>query len=235
MTVRVLSDIIESNVFVCEKGGNFIIFDAGAKFDEVQKAIKNISQTLPGGADRKDKFDAKNPQNEAFCEKSEKNFKVLGVFLTHAHYDHAFYALDYAKVFGCKVYASEFAKEYLPDAAKNYSEGKLSITDFSDFEFLHGDGRLRLGEFEVEYFALGGHSKSDVCFRVDDEIFVGDVLIGRDMGRVDLYGGSKDEMKKSLQKLVDMKYSIMHSGHGEDNTKFSQDKVAKLWLRFLNR
>ena len=157
------------------------------------------------------------------------------MFLTHGHYDHAFYAPSYAKAFGCKVYASEFAKEYLADAAKNYSDGKFSVRDFSDFVFLHGDGVVRLGKFEVEYFALGGHSKSDVCFRVDDDLFVGDVLIGRDMGRLDLFGGSKDEMKKSLEKLVDLKYSTMHSGHGEDTTKFSQDKVAKLWLKFLSR
>lgn len=207
MTTRVVSQIIESNVFLCEKGGNFVIFDASAKLEDVQNVI----------------------------EKCAKNGKVLGVFLTHGHYDHAFYALAYAKALGCKIYASEFAKEYLQDAEKNYSEGRFAVQDFSDFVFLHGDGVVRLGEFEVEYFALGGHSKSDVCFRVDDELFVGDVLIGRDMGRIDLYGGSKDEMKKSLQKLLDLKFSVMHSGHGEDNTKFSQDKVAKLWLRFLSR
>ncbi len=209
MTTRVVSQIIESNVFLCEKGGNYVIFDAGAKLEDVQSAIQNL--------------------------KNGKQGKVLGVFLTHGHYDHAFYALSYAKAFGCKIYASEFAKEYLSNAEKNYSEGKFAVKDFSDFEFLRGDGVVKLGEFEVEYFALGGHSKSDVCFRVGDELFVGDVLIGRDMGRIDLYGGSKDEMKKSLERLLQMNYSVMHSGHGEDNAKFSQDKVTKLWLRFLSR
>ena len=174
MTTRVVSQIIESNVFVCEKGGDFVVFDAGAELEDVKRALENLRP------------------------KGKKSGKVLGVFLTHGHYDHAFYAQQYAKAFGCKIYASEFAKEYLLDAEKNYSEGKFAVSDFSDFEFLRGDGVVKLGEFEVEYFALGGHSKSDVCFRVDDEIFVGDVLLGRDMGRIDLFGGSKEEMKKGI-------------------------------------
>lgn len=220
--LRVVSEIIESNVFVCEKDGDFVVFDAGAKTEDVQNAIEKLKAKT-------------STQEKENANVNGLKGHVLGVFLTHGHYDHCFYALEYAKTFGCKIFVSEFAKEYLQDAKKNYSEGKFQVDDFSNFEFLHGDGALELGGFTVEYFALGGHSKSDVCYRVNDDLFVGDVLIGRDMGRIDLFGGSKKQMQKSLQKLVDLNYTTMHSGHGEDNSKFLQDKVAKLWLRFLSR
>ena len=39
------------------------------------------------------------------------NKKVLGIFLTHAHYDHVFYCLDYAKEFDCKIYANKNSPE----------------------------------------------------------------------------------------------------------------------------
>ena len=55
------------------------------------------------------------------------------------------------------------------------------------------------------------------------------------MGRIDLIGGSKEEMAQSLKFLCDEDYEIMHSGHGADNSKTSQDKVARIWLRFLTR
>lgn len=168
-----------------------------------------------------------------------KNFigtkKVLGIFLTHGHYDHCFYVLEYQKLFGCKIYASEQIKQYLENPDFNYSEGKLKIDDFSSFVFLKNEGAVDIESFSVEFHQLGGHSKSDMVFLVDGEIFVGDLLIGRDMGRIDLIGGNKLEMKRSLEYLVKTDYVVMHSGHGEDHEKKQQDAVAKLWIKFLSR
>lgn len=161
--------------------------------------------------------------------------KVEAIFLTHGHYDHCARVMDYIKRFGAKVYASQFIKEYLENGDYNYSEGQFVVTDFTDFIFLQESGKVKLPHFEVEFFTLGGHSKSDIMFKIDDDIFVGDVLIGRDMGRIDLYGGSKDKMKDSLKFLQKFNYETMHSGHGGDNDKQTQDKVINLWLRFLNR
>ena len=161
--------------------------------------------------------------------------KVEAIFLTHGHYDHCYYAEKYQKMFCCKIYASEKIKEYLINPDYNYSEGKLKITDFSNFVFLGDSGKVNLGSFEVKYKQLGGHSKSDMCYFVDENIFVGDLLIGRDMGRVDLYGGDKKMMKSSLEFFVNSDYVVMHSGHGQDNSKETQDRVAKLWIKFLSR
>ena len=161
--------------------------------------------------------------------------KVEAIFLTHGHYDHCFYVLDYQKMFGCQIFCAQEAKEYLKNPDYNYSEGHFKIVDFSDFVFLNSKGKVNLKKFEVEYHLLGGHSKSDMCYTVDGEIFVGDILIGRDMGRADLYGGDKSKMKESLEFLVEKDYSVMHSGHGQDNPKSVQDKVAKLWIKFLSR
>ena len=163
------------------------------------------------------------------------NKNVEGIFLTHGHYDHAARVMDYIREFDTTVYASEFIKEYLQSSDRNYSEGKFEMTDFSHFCFLSGKGDLNLPSFSVQYQQLGGHSKSDMMFKVGEDIFVGDVLIGRDMGRVDLYGGSKEKMIESLKFLQEEKYETMHSGHGNDNDKKTQDKVASLWLRFLSR
>ena len=113
MTEKIVSDIIDSNVFVVEKNGKFLIFDAGAKTDDVKNAVESIMKKIG------------QPHQKP---------KVLGVFLTHGHYDHCFFAQDYAKTFGCKIYASRFAKEYLQNPDWNYSEGKFWIEDFwADF------------------------------------------------------------------------------------------------------
>lgn len=203
MVDRIISEFLDSNVFVVSKNNSCVIVDAGAKVEDVIKVVAGN--------------------------------KVVAVLLTHGHYDHCVYALDYAKKFDCKIYCSGLAKEYLADGEKNYSEGNFFINDFSRFVFLKDYGKISLGEGEIEYQQLGGHSTGDMIYKIGDNIFVGDLLIGRDIGRIDLYGGSKEKMKDALVKLQEQKYSVMFSGHGPKNDKETQDKVCALWQRFLSR
>lgn len=203
MVERLVSNFLDSNVFVISHKNECIIVDAGAELGSVEAVVGDK--------------------------------KVLAILLTHGHYDHCFYVEDYARKYGCKIYASKFICEYLQNPAYNYSDGALKIDNFSQFVFLEDEGKLSLGDFQIFYTQLGGHSKSDMVFAVDDDIFVGDLLIGRDIGRIDLYGGSKTDMQKSLEFLAKQKYNIMHSGHFQDNDKKTQDKVVSLWLKFLSR
>lgn len=161
--------------------------------------------------------------------------KVCAILLTHAHYDHFFYVMDYLKEFGCQAFCSENAKEYFLDEKKSYAPNGLILDDYSNFVFLSGNGKIEFGDFCVDYFSVGGHTKSDTLFQFEKDLFVGDVLIGRDMGRIDLYGGDKSEMVKTFENLLELNYEVMHSGHGDDNKKSQQDIVIKTWMRFLKR
>ena len=178
----------------------------------------------------------------ANLEKLEKclaGCKVGGVLLTHGHFDHAYFAMDYAQKYGVKIYASEKIEEYLCEPKKNYSTDfdgmELKIDDFSNFVLLHGDGEFSAQNVKVKYFQLGGHSKSDMCFLVGDDLYVGDTIIGRGIGRMDLYGGNKQDMLESLKKISALSYKTMHCGHGEDLTKEMADKVIATYIRFLSR
>lgn len=205
--MRLVSKFYESNVFIVEKNNEVLIIDAGAKVEEVKKAVGNQ--------------------------------KVVGILLTHGHFDHSYFVEEYMKEFGAKVYASEYIKEYLEEPKKNCStdyEGcYLEVKDFSNFVLLSGEGKIKIGEFKVQYKQLGGHSRSDMCFKIDDEIYVGDTVLGRAVGRTDLYGGDKQAMVKSLKYLQGLNYSIMHCGHGEDFEKATQDKVCQIYIKFLSR
>lgn len=203
--MRLVGDIYDSNVFVENIDKNIFIIDAGANFDKINDVTEN----------------------------------VRAIFLTHGHFDHAYFVEDYAKKLNVKIYASEKIREYLEEPKKNYSTDfncdLLKITDFSNFVFLQGDGEVKIDAVVIKYFQMGGHSKSDMCFLIGENLFVGDLIIGRGIGRMDLYGGSKQEMIKSLKKLATLNYKTMHCGHGEDLSKEMADKVISTYLRFLSR
>lgn len=203
--MRLVGDIYDSNVFVENIDKNIFIIDAGANFDKINDVTEN----------------------------------VRAIFLTHGHFDHAYFVEDYAKKLNVKIYASEKIREYLEEPKKNYSTDfncdLLKITDFSNFVFLQGDGEVKIDAVVIKYFQMGGHSKSDMCYLIGEDLFVGDLIIGRGIGRMDLYGGDKQEMIKSLKKLATLNYKTMHCGHGEDLSKEIADKVISTYLRFLSR
>lgn len=198
---QIVSDILDSNTFVCETDNGCFIFDCGASLEKVMSAVKG---------------------------------KVLAIFLTHGHYDHAKHALEYSKTFGCKIYANKNVTEILPDPAKNYGEN-FAIDDFSDFVLLDGDGQLSIGGQKIEYFHCPGHSKCCCCYLLNNHLFAGDVLFFQGIGRTDLYGGSKLEMLSSLKKLENVDFEIAHSGHDRDSTRLEQNKNIKVFERFLSR
>src|SRR3989344_691929 len=75
--------------------------------------------------------------------------------------------------------------------------------------------KIRFGESEVVVFHTPGHSKDSICLVGDGKILTGDTLFVGNCGRVDLPGGSANELYHSLfdvlAKLDDK--LVMYSGH----------------------
>lgn len=161
--------------------------------------------------------------------------KVVAIFLTHGHYDHSFYCKDYAREFNVPIYASEFIKETLMDPKANYSDGQFSLKDFNEFVFLKNDQDFHVGNFEVKSFWSPGHSKCCQVYLIEGLMFAGDVLFENCVGRVDLIGSSKKDMLKTLDKLENISFKKLYSGHGDESNCLTQQKNIKLFKRFLSR
>lgn len=204
---RIEGDILNSNVFVISNGDECFLVDAGVPIDILLKQLAGK--------------------------------KVEAIFLTHGHYDHIYYLNDYVNKFGCKVYASDKIEEYLYDKNHNASYDcpypPIELERIENIETLSGDGSVEVCGIDVEFVQLGGHSSADMMYQIGQDVFVGDEVIGRDVGRTDLWGGDKQELLKSLQRILQTEYKTMHCGHGQDFDKPTQDKVVKLWYKFLNR
>ena len=167
-------------------------------------------------------------------EKVVGNKKIDAIFLTHGHYDHSSYALQYAEKFKCKIYASEEIKDTLKDCKKNYGEN-FSINNFENFVFIDRDKVIDFDNLEVKCFKAKGHSKCSCCFLIDGQLFAGDVLFYQGIGRTDLEGGDKKEMLETLKKLGNVDFDMVYSGHDKCSDRETQMKNIKVFIRFLSR
>ena len=161
--------------------------------------------------------------------------KVVGILLTHGHYDHSLNCLEQAKHFDCKIYANENIKDTLMDQEASYSEDGIIIDDFSRFEFIEGDKKIKVGRFIIDCYYCPGHSNCCECYMIDGLLFAGDVLFENGVGRTDLKSSSREKMYNSLCKLEKIKFDKVYSGHGNASDYDFQMKNISIFKRFLSR
>lgn len=118
------------------------------------------------------------------------NNKVIGILLTHNHFDHVGALNDVVEEYKAPIYSFE-----------NLKEGDNIIEEFS---------------FEVIF--TPGHTRDSICFYFEKEkiMFTGDFLFKESIGRCDLPTGNYIEMEESIKKIK--KYNndiVIYPGHGE--------------------
>lgn len=89
--------------------------------------------------------------------------------------------------------------------------------------FIHNRDTLRFGQYSGEILHTPGHSPGSLCLHLPgsvDQLFAGDTLFQRSIGRTDLWGGSYEEILKSIrQKLLVLDdHTVIYPGHGPATT-----------------
>jgi hydroxyacylglutathione hydrolase len=136
-------------------------------------------------------------------EVNEIKATVKYAVATHNHYDHTQTLRELARALGAKVAAYE-----------------LSPIDH-DVGLRSGE-RVRLGGASVEVIHTPGHTKDSICLHDGEHLFTGDTLFIGNCGRVDLPGGSAEEMFHSLHDVI-LKLppsTIIYPGHDYGDVPF---------------
>lgn len=122
-----------------------------------------------------------------------KDLEVLGVLITHDHFDHTGALEDLLKDYKVPVYHKQ-----------NLNEGLFQI-----------------GEFIFETIMTPGHTSDSVTFYFEQEklMFTGDFVFRGTVGRCDLPTGDADMMDESILKIKQYPMDVMiYSGHGHTTT-----------------
>ncbi|VVB85537.1 Hydroxyacylglutathione hydrolase [uncultured archaeon] len=137
------------------------------------------------------------------------------IILTHCHYDHTGGAGDVAAAFGAKIAIHENDAPLLGNASASASSmfGEKAPSIVPDILLKGGE---RFGELEVIH--TPGHTPGGVCLYSarSKVLFSGDTVFqDGSFGRTDLYGGSIQQLIRSIEKLSLLDVSTMYPGHGD--------------------
>ena len=124
------------------------------------------------------------------------NKQVVGVIVTHYHFDHIG-ALNY------------FDKDLILDK-NSLEEKEYNIEDF---------------DFEVIYTPGHKEDCITIYFKEENIMFTGDFIFEGTIGRMDLEGGSTIDMKNSLDKIKKYDKNIkVYPGHGNSTHLYKESK-----------
>lgn len=194
---KILSEYIQTNVYIVEENKEAFLIDAGA---DTKKVIDFLNK---------------------------HNLKLKFILMTHNHLDHSKSLKEIQTKTGAKVFMSkkddniEFGEKI--ENFTDIKEGDVFRlnTQKNSINSWGTEKRSFSSETKLEAIATPGHTQGGFCFYIKEKniLFSGDTLFKQGIGRTDLPTSSEKEMAESLKKLLKLpENTIIYPGHGEETT-----------------
>lgn len=192
MMLKIFNDNpMEQNVYlyVDEKSNEAVLIDCGCGMDDINK-IKEVAEI----------------------------YRIKAILLTHAHYDHIIALDEVKKITGADVICHRDEKEILGNPDLNLSSRTAIKTEYAaDMIFNDGD-EYKIGNIALMVLHTPGHTPGGVCYydKVNGNLFSGDTMFYKDVGRTDFAYGDHILLIKSIKnKLLTLPpHTTVYPGHG---------------------
>ena len=158
---------------------------------EINKVIVGFLQTNCYILNKNNKCLIIDPGDEPDKIISHIHSKVLGIIITHYHFDHIGALDELVNKYNCKFYDINNLKE----------------------------GLNNIDTFNFTMYKTPGHKEDLISLLFDNNLFCGDFIFQNTIGRTDLKGGNFNEMQKSIQKIIKLNSNTtIYPGHGPSTT-----------------
>ena len=148
----------------------------------------------------------------------ECKYNVLGILLTHGHFDHISSAQEMKQKYEVNILMHSKDKKIIRQANlfRKLAGGVGTQTTPVIDKFLDDKSFVRLGNKKLNIHHTPGHSPGSICIEVGQNLIAGDLFFWDKFGRTDLPGGNEKELNSSLQFILNkfMGYTI-YPGHGK--------------------
>lgn len=143
---------------------------------------------------------------------------LVGILLTHGHYDHFMELFNLLNEFDTLVYMHK-------NAYKKIFDNSLSCASifgcYDKFElkeeqvvFVDEGKKIDFGFVNVKAMYFPGHTNCSMMYQIDKMVFCGDVIFPLSVGRNDLPTGNIVSLCESLKRIKKMEHDVvMYPGH----------------------
>ena len=143
--------------------------------------------------------------------------KIEAVFITHGHFDHVEHIEEYDKL-GVPIYVSEETPLFLKDSNLNASRSKTYKV--KNLVSLQDGDKIECSVGTIECVKTPGHSDDSMCYMFDSNLlFSGDTVFSVAVGRIDLPTGDAKALIRSLERILNLEFEMVYTGHGKTATK----------------
>ncbi len=157
--------------------------------------------------------------NEILGETGNSFNDVDIVFYTHGHYDH---------FEGTSLFSETDKFAFAPDGKRIGNKIGFKVNEIEE------ERTMSFGDLSFRVLHTPGHSKGSCSLYLPGKLIIcGDLVFANgSFGRVDLEGGSKEEIKKSLEKIDQLDFGHLLPGHrdigGKKSVKKSLENLKEL-------
>jgi glyoxylase-like metal-dependent hydrolase (beta-lactamase superfamily II) len=170
-------------------------------------------------------------EREVLAGANEHDLSVVEILNTHGHPDHIYGNAAVKQATRARL-AIHRLDRYRLTPARPPTEFQIPPCDADD---VFDEGALRyVADLEITALHTPGHTEGSTCFYLASEgvLFSGDVIFKGSTGRWDLPGGDREQMERSLERVIALPpATTVYPGHGATTT--IEDELAT--LRHLQR
>ena len=167
-------------------------------------------------------FDPADKGDYIYETLKEKGFRVKGILLTHAHFDHIWGSNRLRELSGAPICAYEEEKVLCEDAVTNVSDQAGRPYTVIPDRYLKDGELITIAGMTCRLIATPGHTVGSCCYYFEEAgiLVAGDTLFQESVGRTDLATGSMSALARSVKDKLFLlpDETKVYPGHGEPTT-----------------